>query len=216
MGVSVSAAAVITIAPQSGTAFCLLAGDVLRVIDPAGEQVADLIAFAANDLRESLSSGRTIDYAETIYLTTGHTLYSSRSRPMFAIVRDDVGRHDFLLTPCSRETFAIIYRVAGRHPNCLDNLAGALAPYGVPADAIPTTFNVFMNAAVDATGRVNIRPPRSKAGDCIELRAEMDLIVGLTACSAELSNNYAFKPISYAIDRGSSTAWIDSEPSRAR
>jgi hypothetical protein len=27
----------------------------------------------------------------------------------------------------------------------------------------------------------------------------MNLIVGLTACSAELSNNHAFKPIDYEI-----------------
>jgi uncharacterized protein YcgI (DUF1989 family) len=202
------------IAPQSGTAFRLHAGDVLRVIDPRGEQVADLTAFAADDSREWLSSGRTIDYAETIYLTTGHTLYSNRSRPMFAIVRDDVGRHDFLLTPCSPETFSIIYGYTDRHPSCLDNLAAALAPYGIARDAIPTTFNAFMNVRVDAAGRLDIRPPESQAGDCIELRAEMDLIVGLTACSAELSNNYAFKPIWFDVDRGGRAAWTNSEPSR--
>jgi uncharacterized protein YcgI (DUF1989 family) len=213
---SVSSAPVNEIAPQTGTAFRLLAGDVLRVIDPQGQQVADLTAFAAADPRESLSSGRTIDYAETIFLTGGHTLYSNRSRPMFRIVRDDVGRHDFLLTPCSRETFAIIYGHAGEHPSCFDNLAGALAGYDIPPDAIPTTFNIFMNVDIDPAGRIAVRPPRSRAGDCIELRAEMDLIVGLTACSAELSNNYAFKPIWYAIDRGSRTPWINSAPSRAR
>jgi len=213
---SVSPANVTEIAPQRGTAFRLLAGDVLRVIDPYGEQVADLTAFAAADPRESLSSGRTIDYAETLYLTSGHTLYSNRSRPMFTIVRDDVGRHDFLLTPCSRETFAIIYDHPGEHPSCLDNLAGALAAHGILPDQIPTTFNIFMNVDIDPAGRTAVRPPRSKAGDCIELRAEMDLIVGLTACSAELSNNYAFKPVWYAIDRGSRTSWTNSAPLRAR
>jgi uncharacterized protein YcgI (DUF1989 family) len=213
--VSVSPAAVSEIPPQSGTAFHLQAGDVLRVIDPRGEQVADLTAFAASDVRESLSSGRTIDYAETVYLTRGHTLYSNRSRPMFVIVRDDVGRHDFLLTPCSRETFAIIYGKTDDHPNCFANLSEALTPHGIDPDAIPTTFNIFMNVDIDPAGRIDVRPPRSKAGDCIELRAEMDLIVGLTACSAELSNNYAFKPICYSIDRGSRTPWINSAPLHA-
>lgn len=84
-------------------------GDVLRIIDPCGEQVADLIAFSKNDPEEWLSSGRSIDYANTIYLSTGHTLYSNRSNPMFRILEDMVGRHDFLLTPCSPETFKIIY-----------------------------------------------------------------------------------------------------------
>jgi uncharacterized protein YcgI (DUF1989 family) len=93
---------------QSGTGITLRAGDVLRVFDPMGEQVSDLIAFAADDVAEWLSSGRTLDYNNTIYLTTHHVLYSNRSRPMLTIIEDRVGRHDFLYTPCSRETFTII------------------------------------------------------------------------------------------------------------
>jgi uncharacterized protein YcgI (DUF1989 family) len=212
---SVSPALITEIPPQSGAAFLLQKGDVLRVIDPCGEQVADLAAFALDDRRESLSSGRTIDYAETVYLTSGHTLYSNRSRPMFTIVRDDVGRHDFLLTPCSRETFAIIYGHTGDHRSCFDNLTVSLAAHGIAPDAIPTTFNIFMNVEIDPAGRIAVRPPRSRAGDCIEFRAEMDLIAGLTACSAELSNNGAFKPIWYSIDRGSRTPWINSAHSLA-
>jgi uncharacterized protein YcgI (DUF1989 family) len=59
-----------------------------------------------------------------------------------------------------------------------------------------------MNVVMSGEGGVTVQPPRSRAGDCIELRAEMDLIVGLTACSAEISNNYRFKPIDYEIDGG--------------
>jgi uncharacterized protein len=187
------------LAPQTGTAFLLDKGQRLRVIDPQGEQVSDLVAFARTDKREWLSSGRTIDYANTIYLTTGHVLYSNRSRPMFTIVADDVGRHDFLLTPCSPETFAIIYKHTSEHPSCFGNLARSLAAFGIEPDDIPTTFNIFMNVEVAPTGELTIGPPRSRPGDAIELRAEMDLIVGLTACSAEMSNNYRFKPIDYQV-----------------
>src|SRR5438270_11160879 len=97
------------IKPQTGTAFELRKGQSLRVVDLEGEQVADFIAFAREDKSEWLSSGRSIDYANSIYLTTGNILYSNRSRRMLTIVADDVGRHDFLLTPCSPETFEIIY-----------------------------------------------------------------------------------------------------------
>ena len=169
------------------------------MIDPNGEQVSDLTAFAKDDLAEWLSSGRSIDYANTIYLTAGHTLYSNRSRPMFTIVSDDVGRHDFLLTPCSIETFRIIYNHQGDHPSCFGNLAKNLAPFGIAPDTIPTTFNIFMNVEVAPNGELTIGPPRSKPGQAIVLRAEMDLVVGLTACSAEMSNNYSFKPIDYQI-----------------
>jgi uncharacterized protein len=183
------------LAPQTGGALRVAKGQRLEITDPRGEQVSDLISFASDDTREWLSSGRTIDYANTIYLITGHTLYSNRSRPMWTIVEDTVGRHDFLLTPCSPDTFRIIYGTTGHHPSCFENLATALAPFGIAPDTIPTTLNVFMNVEVEPDGELRILPPRSRAGDHIVLRAEMDMIVGVTACSAELSNNGTFKPI---------------------
>src|SRR5438270_1416712 len=83
----VSVCALKRLEPQTGTAFELRAGQQLRVIDLEGEQVADLIAFNLSDKNEWLSSGRTIDYANRIYLTKGDMLYSNRSRPMLAIAR---------------------------------------------------------------------------------------------------------------------------------
>ena len=181
--------------PQSGTGLTVRRGQLLRITDPEGEQVSDLISFALGDAGEWLSSGRTIDYANTIYVTAGHTLYSNWSRPMWTIIEDTVGRHDFLLTPCSPETFTILYGTTGHHPSCFENLCGALAPFGISPSAIPTTLNVFMNVDVAPSGALHILPPRSKAGDHVLLRAEMDMAVGVTACSAELSNNGRFKPI---------------------
>jgi uncharacterized protein YcgI (DUF1989 family) len=185
------------IAPQSGVAFRVPRGATLRVIDPCGEQVADLVSFDARDPSDWLSSGRTIDYNGTIYVTKGHALYSNRSNVHWTILDDAVGRHDFLLAPCSREMFRKLYEGNIDRPGCFGNLAAALAPYGVPADAIPTTLNLFMNVEVAPAGQISIGAPRSRAGDSIALRAERDLIVGLTACSAELSNNGSFKPIDY-------------------
>jgi uncharacterized protein YcgI (DUF1989 family) len=191
----------VTIPERSGTAFRLTAGQTLTVIDPRGEQVADLLAFNAADMDEVISSGRTLDYAETIYLTTGHSLYSNRSRVMLDIVADSVGRHDFLLTPCSYDTFHHFYPNLPPHRGCFGNLAEALAPYGVVPDRIPSAFNCFMNVPVDgATGKLRVLPPISKAGDSIMFRAAMDLVIGLTACSAPDSNGGSFKPIEYRVD----------------
>lgn len=120
---------------------------------------------------------------------------------MLTIVEDDVGRHDFLLTPCSKDTFRIIYGDADPHRGCFGNLAAALLPYGITDDMIPTAFNCFMNVTVDGeTGELRVEPPLSKAGDRLVLRAEMDLVIGLTACSALESNNGSFKPIHWQID----------------
>jgi uncharacterized protein len=188
------------IAPRSGVAFTMNKGDLLTVIDPRGEQVADLVAYAQVDLREVISSGRTLDYASRIFLTTGDPLYSNRSNIMLTIVEDDVGRHDFLLTPCSKDTFRIIYGDKHPHQGCFGNLAEALKPFGIESDDIPVAFNCFMHVAIDGkTGEISVQPPLSRAGKRIVFRAEMDLIIGLTACSALQSNNGSFKPIEYMV-----------------
>ena len=188
------------IPPRSGVAFTLDRGQRLTVIDPRGEQVADLVAFRRDDTDEVISSGRTIDYASRIFLTKGDPIYSNRSNVLLEIIEDTVGRHDFLLTPCSADTFRIIYGDAHPHRGCFGNLAAALAPYGIVPDRIPVAFNVFMHVAVDgATGIIAVKPPLSRAGDRVTFEARADLIVGLTACSALQSNNFAFKPIAYEI-----------------
>jgi uncharacterized protein len=189
------------IQPRSGTAFILKKGQRLRVTDMMGEQVSDFICFNLHDKAECLSSGRTIDYAETIFLTKGHSFYSNRSRIMFEIIEDTVGRHDFLLTPCSADTFRIIYGHKDPHRGCLGNLAESLKEYGIGPDDIPVCFNIFMHVTVNSdTGKIDVLTPKSKTGDYIVIEACMDLIVGMTACSAEMSNNYSFKPIGYQVE----------------
>ncbi len=190
----------IEIAPRSGTAFRLAKGQVLKVIDPQGSQVSDLLAFNAADVREAISNGRTFDYEETIRLTAGNRLWSNRSNAMLTIVEDTVGSHDFLLTPCSEATFRHFYPEHPVHRGCFGNLAEALAPYGIEPDAIPCAFNLFMNVPVAPDGSLRVDPPLSQAGDFIRLRAEMDLVIGLTACSAYASNGGTFKPIHYALE----------------
>lgn len=190
------------IPPCSARALELDTGDSLIVIDPEGQQVSDVVAFARGDLREYLSSGRSIDYASRLWLGTGDVLYSNRSHPMFTIVEDTCGRHDFTLTPCSKDTFAILYGETDARPGCEGNLVEALAAYGIGVDRIPIAFNVFMHVTVDPeSGAIEVRPPRSRPGDFVRLRAEMPLVVGLTACSAGQSNNFRYKPIDYRIER---------------
>jgi len=192
----------IRIPPCSGHAVELEAGDELVVIDPMGQQVSDLTAFCHDDLDEYLSSGRSIDYASKLWLSTGDVLYSNRSRPMFTIVEDTCGRHDFTLTPCSKEMFEKLYGEKEGRPGCEGNLANALAQWGITRDRVPVAFNIFMHVSVDGdTGRIAVLPPRSRPGDYLRLRAQMPLVVAMTACSAGQSNNFSYKPIDFRVDR---------------
>lgn len=123
---------------------------------------------------------------------------------MLTVVADSCGRHDFLLTPCSQETFDLLYPDldGAAHPSCFANLVHALAPFGVEPDRIGTTFNIFMNVWTDHEGELHIDRPTSIPGESVVFRAEMDLHVGLTACSAEKSNDGVCKPIDYVVDDG--------------
>jgi uncharacterized protein YcgI (DUF1989 family) len=185
---------------RSAHAFILKQGQTLTVIDPLGQQVADLVAFNQHDVSEFLSNGRTLDYESSLRLTTANKLWSNRSRILLEIISDDVGVHDFLLSPCSSEMFSILYGHSEPHRGCFGNLEAALAPYGITGDRVPIAFNIFMNVLIDAeSGRLEVVTPVSVAGSKISFRAHEDLLIGLTACSAPLSNGGTFKPIHYEI-----------------
>lgn len=170
------------LAPRTGTSFLLNKGQVLTIIDPQGLQVADLLAFNAQDTRETLSNGRTFDYNKTIKLTTGNAIYSNRSNVLLSIVEDTVGVHDFLFTPCSITTFRLLYDDDketddknddhNTRPSCFGDFAFVLDKHDIPEDQIPVPFNCFMNVRVDGRDGASRRPPaRDESGGLCEIES---------------------------------------------
>lgn len=188
-----------TIPAACGVGLRLRRGERLRIIDPVGGQSGDLMAFAA-DGSERLSNGRSFDYNGRIYLSTGDVLWSDRSSPMLTIVEDQVGRHDFLYATCSLEMYRLQYGATDYHPNCHDNLSAALRELGIDPHPLPTAFNLFMNVEIAADGRLVFAPPRSRIGDAIVLRAEMDLAIAVSSCPASTCNGGAPpRPLAFEI-----------------
>lgn len=188
-----------TLEAQSGIAFILKKGQLLKVVDPQGKQVSDLFCFQLDDPRESLSSGRSMDYADSIFLKKDDFLFSNRSNKMLKIIQDNCGRHDFLMTPCSLKMFQIVANSPIYHKSCHENLSRAFANFQIEEDFISTTFNIFMNVEVAANGHLKIEAPISRPGDSITFEAQQNLIVGLTACSHEETNAGSCKPILWQI-----------------
>lgn len=187
------------IKPKSGESVILKKGETLIVYDIDGQQVSDMLLFSLNDVNEKISSGKTFDYEETILISKGNFIWSNRSNKMVYIKEDTNGRNDFLLAPCDQKTMEHFYNIQKDHPSCFSNLYNKLKQFGISKDDIPTAFNIFMNVTFNNLGKVNVMPPTSKKGDYISFEAQMDLIVGLTACSALDSNGGSFKPIGYKI-----------------
>ncbi len=187
------------LAPQTGTSFEIKKGQTLKVIDPHGQQVADLFCADSINKNDGFSSGRTIDYNDTIFLTKGHRLYAHSGKALLEISEDTCGLHDVLVTPCSLQMFQMIAQNEHYHPSCLENLAIALKDFGIKESQVTATFNIFMNVSVHSTGAIRIGPPKSKAMDFITLRACCDVVIGLTACSDEATNNGCCKQVHYEI-----------------
>ncbi|MEX1190705.1 MAG: urea carboxylase-associated family protein [Brumimicrobium sp.] len=187
------------ISKQSGTAFRIGKNKFLKIIDPMGGQVSDLVFFYEQDTKEKISAGKTMDFEESILITKGNFLWSNRGRKLMEVIEDTNGRNDILLAPCSPETFRIMYSIEGYHPSCFENLYKNLASFSIQPDDIPTAFNIFMNVQFNDKGKLTVMPPTTKAGDFLIVKALDDLIIGLTACSAEDSNGGNFKPIHYEV-----------------
>src|SRR4051794_21263716 len=174
----------IHIPKQSGRAFVVHTNEFVSVIDPEGAQVADLVCFSYPDLTLRSSTDQTRDVARTLYISTGHQLFALSGEPLITIVHDEVGRHDLLYAWCRPEMYQRIYGQS-QHPNCRDNLLGALQSFGVDSGMLPMPFNIFQHVVIHSDGRMEVREPLSKPGDRIVLRAERELLVAVSACSVD-------------------------------
>jgi uncharacterized protein YcgI (DUF1989 family) len=172
------------------------------VSDIEGRQVADLVAFNAHDTAEHLSQGFTRANNDKAGLLVGDRLFSNLNNVMLTVVEDTVGVHDLLFPPCSRYLYEHVFGVQDK-TGCREHLTEALEPFGIGFAQVTDPFNVFMNTGID-DGRMVIYEPHSRAGDHIDLRAEMDLIVAVSSCAADVNacNGGVLTPIGIALRAG--------------
>jgi uncharacterized protein YcgI (DUF1989 family) len=176
-----------------GRAFPVTAGQFLEVVDVEGQQVADFVAFAAQDRREWLSTTHTRSATLRLSLEVGDRLESNWRRPMFAIIRDDVGSHDVITSMCDSRRYTLDYGVED-HRSCRTNLTEAYAPWGIGEWEIPDPFNLFQNAPINPDRTFGNEIPPGKPGDKIVLEVLMDSIVGISACPQDLNPCNGFNP----------------------
>ena len=176
-----------TVPARHGKAIPVSEGQTLKVVSQHGSQVLDLWAFNARDLAEYMSMEHTRSRNSKITLSVGDAYVSDQRRPMLRVVEDtSPGIHDTLLCACNRA----IYEEAGcteYHRNCSDNLHEGLAEAGLAFPVTPGPLNVFMNIPVNADRTIDRRPPATKPGDYLRLKAEMDLVVVISACPQDIS-----------------------------
>ncbi|MDN5204690.1 urea carboxylase-associated family protein [Fulvivirgaceae bacterium BMA10] len=176
------------IKPQTGRILNIAKGQLLKIIDLEGKQVADFWAFDSDNHSEFLSAGVTIDCNNKLLISTGDILYSNLYRPLFEITEDTTGLHDLIHPCCRKEMFEHFYS-SGNHPSCLDNLNQELTAIGKSIETEINPFNIFMNTRILKNGKVTVEKPVTKPGDYIVLKPLIEHItVLIAACSVDSGN----------------------------
>lgn len=175
---------------SSARAYEVKAGEWIQVIDVAGKQCSDFVAFD----RAALEAGEELMLDGTATRTLAGTalpqpgLFSrfcdQQLRPMLEVVQDTVGRHDSFLLACAPK----YYEDSGYfgHSSCTDNFNRALAPFGIRPRFGWPAINFFFNTRVEPCGAIGVDEPWSQPGDYVLMRAQRDLVCASSACPDDI------------------------------
>ncbi len=173
----------------------------------AGANVS-LLCFNRHDLLDRYNMPDTLKGQHTAKLTTGFILVSDMGRAMLSITGDTLGWHDAL---GGHDTAAIVagkwgqrdYQTARneRFNNSRDLFLIELAKHGLSRRDLVANVNLFSKVSADPDGRLHFHAGHSQAGDFIDLRAEMNLLIILTTCHHPMDAAPAYGPASVKLQR---------------
>jgi len=191
---------------REGRAFEVSKGQVFRINQITGGQVGDCVFYNAHDYREMFHVGQSWAINGILGTGTAKSFSHFYSKPprenlMMTVVADTVKNHwGNMGGRCSRRLYELRDNLA-EHRSCQENLTEALEPYGLSGDDVFDIFNVFMNVDLHTDGSFTMCPTEATADDYIDFRAEMDLLVAVSACPADTSptNNGMSNPLGIKI-----------------
>ena len=165
----------------------LEAGESFQIVNIEGSQVVALWAFVQPDTKEFLSTEHTRSCLQKLIPEVGDNLYSNRRRPILKIIEDtSPGVHDMLLSACDIQRYELLGHV-GYHKNCADNLTNSAKEFGHQLSDVPSPFNIFERVEIGPNGQLAIEPPLVGAGQFITLKAEVALLVIMSACPMDIA-----------------------------
>lgn len=194
-------AASVHVRARTGAAFEVGQGDLIRITDLEGQQPVDFWAFNKESVSEYLSVGHTKRALSKLVPGSGDAAYTNRRRPIVTLLEDNSpGQHDMEYPACD----GTLYEQLGAkgHANCQDNLHKGLGELGIELPFSPQPWNLFTNFAVNPDHTITIKAPDTKAGDNLILRAEMDVVVVVSACPQDLNPTCGGRPTDIRVEVG--------------
>lgn len=162
-------------------------GQLVKVIDIDGGQVADFFAFNRNDLKEKLSPSHTYMSALSLQIKPGYILRTDLRRPIFEVIEDTAKCHDLLLPACDEQRYIVDYGITDPHRNCVQNFEDVLEKYNLNRKNFNNPVNFFQRTKITDDGQLIQEEGVSKPGDYILLECKMDIIGAISACPIDVN-----------------------------
>ena len=180
---------IVEVPGYSGRFVFVKRGALIRITDVCGTQIGDLFAISREDDFEFLSASVTRSVTWRLFPQVGQSFYTTARRPILTFLEDhSPGIHDMLFAPCDQGLYEEV-GWKGPHPNCRDNYLTAAREAGIKHSFVPDPVNIFQNTPPQLDGVLVSEVTPTKAGDYLVLRADLDLILILTACSVDIGLN---------------------------
>jgi urea carboxylase-associated protein 2 len=168
-------------------------GDALRLINATGRSCVSVLAWNAHDPSERLNHADTIKVQWAANLQKGRVILSDMGRVLFSIIEDTSGRHDAVVGGSSAESNRTRYG-AGHYRNTRENFIAAAAKHGLDRRDVHPCICFFAPVSVDPGGHFSWDQGVRLAGDFVDIRAEMDLLIALSNCPHPMDPSLPCEP----------------------
>lgn len=170
-------------------------GMQLDITDLDGGANVGLLFYNAHFLNEKYNAPDTLKCQHTFKLTKGHCLYSDMGRIFCSITEDSFGWHDSICGNSRAEYINQRWNERSYqkdhnkwHQNGHDSFLVEFAKYGLSHKDMAANLNVFSKVIASNEGKLSLGG-RSKSGDNIILRFEMDTLLVLHTCPHPLNED---------------------------
>ncbi len=185
----------------SAVSFVVRRHTTLRLAAPEAGANVSFLCFNRAEPIDRYNMADTLKGQHTAKLTTGCMLYSDMGRALFSITGDTLGWHDPLgghdtAAHVAKKWGVLNYQAARNacHRNSRDHFLIELAKHGLNARDLVPNINFFSKLSTDSEGQLSFVPNHSRAGDHLDLRAELDVLIVLTTCHHPLDTSPAYGP----------------------
>jgi urea carboxylase-associated protein 2 len=166
------------------TTLLLRRGEALRIVNDTGKSSVSLLAWREEDPSERINCADTIKVQWSAAISKGRVILSDMGRVVFSVIEDSCGAHDLLVGGSTAASVHASTGTSGR--NTQENFLAAVSKIGLGVRDISPCITFFAPVALDDAGRFLWKEGRKRAGDFVDLRAEMNLIVVASNCAHPL------------------------------